>query len=215
VKAALESDLATATTLTTELMNATTSRTDVMTDLFDAAQQYTAERWLVGEATAADEFRVSRAIASAMQALPEPPPPPPHADSVLLMTISPERHHLGLDLVAMALAEDGWNVETGRHLELDNALERLRVGRFGLVGISSTYLSKAARSELTTIVAASHALGRPVIVGGNAFLRAPKLAVEINADVLAADAREAVVFARRLTATYRKSWWGGRRHAAL
>jgi MerR family transcriptional regulator, light-induced transcriptional regulator len=213
VAAALSGDLLTSAAIAMELMRIGRSRADVITDLFDAAQGYVAERWRQGEATAEHELLVSEAIATSMKALPEPSRPARQSGSAFLVTISPEAHDLGLDLVAAALTDDGWDVEIRPGVGISELVEHAQRGRFSLVGISSTYVTSQLNRQLAGAVAALHAVGKLVIAGGSAFRRAPELADQIGVDIVAVDAREAVVVARRLRSTDRRRWSGSRQAA--
>ena len=189
-----------------ELMRLSRSRADVIADLFDAAQGYVGDRWRLGEATAEDELLVSEAIATSMKALPEPPRPARTSGSALLVTLPLEAHDLGLDLAAAALADDGWDVEIRPGVGLSELVEHAQQGRFSLVGISSTYVTRQLDRQLAGVVGALHSIGKLVIAGGSAFTRAPELAAQIGVDIVAVDAREAVVLARRLRSADRRRW---------
>jgi methanogenic corrinoid protein MtbC1 len=192
------------TAIAMELMRVSRSRAEVIADLFDAAQGYVGERWHIGEATAEDELLVSEAIATSMKALPEPSPPPRQSGSALLVTMAPEAHDLGLDLLAAALSDDGWEVEIRPGVGLSELVEHAKQGRFTLVGISSTYVTNQLGRQLAGAVAGLHSIGKLVMAGGSAFLRAPELADHIGVDIVAVDAREAVVLARRLRSADRR-----------
>ncbi|HSS92909.1 MAG TPA: cobalamin B12-binding domain-containing protein [Candidatus Dormibacteraeota bacterium] len=205
VSAALTGDLATAITLALDFLARTGSRVTVITDLFNAAQLHIGDRWHVGEANVDDEYRVSAAIAAAMAALPEPVPehrvmPAPTA---LLTTMQPEEHDLGLHLVAAAFEDDGWLVEMAPGIDGVELLERAWRTRFDLIAISCTHDPGRARAPLSAAVLALHAVGVPVMLGGSAVARAPRLGEQIGADVVAGDVRLAIILARRLLGSRR------------
>ena len=189
----------------------TGSRAAVFTDLLAASQQQVADRWHVGTATSRDEYRISVAIASTMAVL----PPARHAPSsdtacALLATMAPERHDLGMRLVAMALEDDGWDVEVAPAIGLEELVDAVGRNRVDLVGLSSTYDHGGIRPQLASAVAALHAVNVPVILGGLACIRAPRLAEEVGADAMGEDARVAVILARRLRRMARQRLVGAR-----
>ncbi len=204
VNAALSGDRVTAITVALEFMARTNSRATVITDLFATAQLHIGDRWHVGEATAADEYRVSVAIAAAMAALPEPDQGRrvKPASTALLATLAPEEHDLGLRLVAAAFEDDGWNVEMTPGIDPVDLVERAWRTGFDLVAISCTYDPARARSHLGAAVQALHSVGIPVMVGGSALARAPRLGEQIGADAVAGDVRLAIILARRLLGSH-------------
>jgi methanogenic corrinoid protein MtbC1 len=204
-----------ASAVAVEFMAGVGSRLDVIADLFEPAQLHVADRWRHGEVTTSEEYRIYRAIATALTALPEPERHPfQPALSMLLVTISPEEHDLGLDLTAAVLSDDGWNVEVARRVSARQVAERVQQKHHGLVGISSTYVARHLRAPLAAAVAGIHAIGRQVILGGSALWRAPDLAAEIGADAAVTDARQALVVARHLTGTARRRWRAASRASA-
>ncbi len=174
------------------------SRTTVVVDLFDAAQQYIGQRWRVGMATAMDEYRVSQAIEAACEALPRLPALPGRAYTprALLVTVRSEQHNLGLHLVAMALSDDGWSVTVRTGIDATDIPQL--PWRPSLVAISATYNSGNLRPQLRALVREVSLRNIPVIVGGSAFIRTPNLAAEIGTELVAPDARVGVILARKL-----------------
>jgi methanogenic corrinoid protein MtbC1 len=191
-----------------EFMEVKNSRATVISDLFQGAQQQVADMWHVGFATAADEYRVSLAIEAAMAAL------PPVGSSIasgrgsriLLATLAPERHDLGLRLVSMALADDGWAVDFALATNPVELVGRAYEMGAGLVGISCTYVTRRTNAQLTGMARSLHEIGLPLMVGGAGFVRVPDLAVQIHADALAPEARSAVILARRVHVATRPAW---------
>ena len=205
VAAAMLGDVARATAIASDFMAATDSRTAVVTDLLGAAQLLVDRRWRVGEARSEDEFRVSQAIEAVVATLPPPAPPPEGlvAPQALLVTLRPEEHHLGLELAAVALADDGWDIDIRYGQDLGDLIETVAQGRFRIVVISSTYGAPENATRLTVAVRALQAMGKPVVVGGQAFARDRALAEVVGPDATAADPRTGAVLARR----YRSREW--------
>jgi methanogenic corrinoid protein MtbC1 len=208
VTAALAGDQAVATSLALDFMAEKGSRATVVTDLFQGAQLQIGERWHLGQATAADEYRVYAAIAAAMAALPVPAPS--HAfkarSVALLTTLSPERHDLGLTLLAAVLADDGWEVSVATGIETPELVTRALYFGANLACISLTFGSQRARANLGAAIRLLHSFGIPVMVGGLAFVRSPGLAEAIGADSSVADARSALILARRLRLAHGGLW---------
>ena len=199
VAAALADDVRGATAVALEFMAEKNSRATVIADLFHGAQLQVADSWHVGLASAADEFRIFTAIERAAAALPRPADVPARRGSVILLaTLGPEAHDLGVRLFAMALIDDGWNVDLVRQAEPVDLIVRADDVGAGLVGISSTFATRRTHLQLERAVRSVRARGLPVIVGGAAFVRAPGLAEQIGADAVAPEARFGVILARRL-----------------
>ena len=205
VSAAAAGDLAAAESIASRFFDEARSRTAVVTDLLGAAQLLIARRWRVGEARSEDEFRVSQAIERVARSLPPPEPTPPALvqPQAFLATLKPEEHHLGLDLAAIALADDGWQVETRYGLDLGDLVEEVTQGRYRVVVLASTYAAPENATRLTSAVRAMQTMGKPVIVGGQAFARDRRLGDVVGPDATAADPRTAAVVARR----YRSREW--------
>jgi len=199
VHAALAGEQADATAAAVTMTIQTQSRATVISDLFEAAQRLISARWQVGEATTDDEYRVSRTIAAAMPALPRfERPRLERASKALLVTIAPEEHDLGVELVAEAMRDEAWSVELWRSVDPTDLINGSWWFDFDLLGVSSTYRSDRLGTQLKGVVRSWRAAGKPVLVGGLTFRRFPTLAEEVGADAFAPDARSAVVMARHL-----------------
>jgi methanogenic corrinoid protein MtbC1 len=216
VTAATTHDLPAARALAAEYLSQTRSTTAVVTDLLSAAHEYVSRRWRFGKATAEDEHNVARAIAEVNDAVRRDGP---HAGSgapqALLATLDPEQHSLGLKLVATALIEDGWDAVMAVGIRRPDLVDAVSSGRFRAVLLSSTHLSNLGERILTSTVHSLMALGKPVIVGGQAFLRNPALAGEVGATAVAFDPRTAMVIARRFRVPEVRRRRGARARASL
>lgn len=196
VKSAIASDFARTTQLALSFLGVSGSRLGLYTDLFQAAQQYIEELWHVGRATVADEYRVYTAVENALAALPTAPDPQVAASPrILLATLEPEHHDLGLRLVAGALAEAGWRCDLRMRITGFDLVAIATRGRYSLVGVSATYLSSEGRARLAAVVASLQRLGIDVLAGGSAFVRSPLLAQNLGIEAVATDARFAVMHA--------------------
>src|SRR5256885_11984454 len=212
VHAALVGEQADATAAAVRMAIQAQSRATVITDLFEAAQRFISERWQLGEATTDDEYRVSRTIAAAMSALPRfEGPRVQRAPKALLVTIAPEEHDLGVELVAEAMQDEAWSVELWRSVDATDLINGSWWTDFDLLGVSSTYRSERLGTQLKGVVRSWSAAGKPVLVGGLTFWRFPTLAQEVGADAFAPDARSGVVIARHLRNRHQR--WSIQRNA--
>lgn len=206
VRAALARDFVHTTELALVFLDQTDSRTRLFNDLFHAAQQHIEERWHRGGATVNDEYAVYLAIEAALAALPDPPARdvPLGAPTILLGTLAPEEHDLGVRLLAASFADAGWNVDVRVGLDGVELVALAVRDKRRVVGISATFLSRRARAELAATVAALKAAGIHVLAGGAAFGRSPTLGQQLGVDLVATDARFAVLYANRLVRTVRR-----------
>lgn len=205
VASALARDPDGATALALTFFAQTGSRTRLFTDLFHAAQQHIEERWHVGEATVNDEYAVYIAIERALTAL---PPTPSHeaqsgAPLILLATVRPEEHDLGLRLLGACFAEAGWSTDLRLGIDGPDLIAAAARDNRRIVGISATFMSRRARAALAATVAGLKAAGIHVLGGGAAFNRSPLLGDDLGMDMVATDARLAVLYASRLVRTGR------------
>jgi len=200
VKAALDHDFNQTRELALMFLDQTDSRVRLFTDLFHAAQQHIEERWHVGEATVEDEYAVYLAIEGALAALPvlQPREADPAAPAILLATLSPEEHDLGLRLLAASFAEAGWTVDARVRVEGPDVVAAAARDMRRIVGISATFMSSRARATLAATVAGLKAAGMHVLGGGAAFNRSPVLGQQLGIDLVATDARFAVLYAGRI-----------------
>lgn len=205
VKAAVDGDFRHATDIALSFLDQTESRVLLFSDLFHAAQQHVEERWHVGQATVADEFAVYLAIEGALAAIPDPPAheADPAAPTIVLATLNPEEHDLGLRLLAASFAEAGWTVDLRVRVEGPELVAIAARDRRRIVGISATFMSSRARAALAATVAGLKGGGSRVLGGGAAFIRSPALGQQLGLDFVATDARFAVLYASHFTRSVR------------
>lgn len=178
------------------------SRVAVFADLLQVALQEIAERWYRGSVPAEREAGAAALVAAAVERLaPTPSPTPVAAGSRCALVLPPgEEHTLGLRMLSLALEDDGWTVPAVTAPDWPACLEALASGpRPRFVGVSAGCVR--SRSALAGAIRAIRARGIPVLVGGAAFARAPALWEQLGASGCGADARVAVVLARRYAAT--------------
>src|SRR5207245_1440402 len=142
------------------------SRVAVFADLVQPAQYEVGDLWYRGHIGIGDEHRAARVLERVVAMLPPTPARAPVGDGArCLLTVMPgEQHTLGLWMFALALEDDGWDVELVDHEcepeDLPGLVERVRPR---LVGVSAGYLPAAHR--LGQVVGAIRRQAVPVLVG--------------------------------------------------
>ncbi|HXM53849.1 MAG TPA: cobalamin B12-binding domain-containing protein [Candidatus Dormibacteraeota bacterium] len=183
--------------LATEHLRATGSRLAVFADILHPAQERLAELWYSSRVGHADEARAAGAVLAITRRLPPTPVPAPvpHGSGCILTALPTERHTLGLEMLRAALEDDGWAVDMVLGDELEGLLDHVGAFRPRFVGVTAGWLEAA--SPMAALIEAVHGLGVPVLVGGQAFNRAPDLWRRLEADGWGPDLRVALVLARR------------------
>ena len=118
----------------------------------------------------------------------------------LLVSMSGDSHHFGLDIIAALLREAGWSVTTQHALGAEEAARAVAEEWFSVVGVTvggKPFLDEAART-VESVRRASLNPQVAVMVGGHVFNRRPELVARVGADGTAPDGPTAVVLARRL-----------------
>lgn len=179
-------DPAAATDLVMDLLDSGASLGDIAQDVLLPAQTRVGELWERGEWSVAQEHAATAVTEAAVSAL-------------WVMTVrrqlkggprvavacaEGEWHNLPSRLAAALAAEAGADVTVlGPSMPADDLRRRLAVGDVDVLALSCTvpaHLLGAARC-----VAAAHAVGLPVVVGGQAFAGRERRARAIGADLLA------------------------------
>lgn len=191
-------DATTADDIAASYLEVTRSRLAVVCDLFHPAQYEVGELWYRGLLGVAEEHRATAIVSALAMALPPTPvdrPVKPGARCVL-SGIAGEQHVVGLQLLALALEDEGWLVDQLRPpIPRQELLRAVSEWRPDVVGLSAAYLPTAR--QITTAIAAVKRLAVPVIVGGPLFNRAPGLWRTVGADAHGSDARVATVLMRK------------------
>ena len=199
VAAMLAGDISEACTLADRFLARVGSRTAVVADLLQPAQYEVGELWYRGQIGIEAEHRAAAMLERVVISLPNTPARSrvPPGTRCLLTVLPGEQHTLGLGMFALALEDEGWDVELldsdCEAYDLPNLAERARPR---LVGISAGYVPAA--HGLAQVVKSIRDLGVPVLVGGAAFNRAGDLWQRVGASAYGADARIGAVLARRL-----------------
>lgn len=181
------------------VLAASGQRVAVFADLVQPAMTGLSDLWYRGRITVEDEAwavaalaELARSLAPTLTRSPVPP-----GSRIVLAGLGDEEHGIGMELLSMALADDGWDVDClGPRTPPGVLLERVAERWARVAGLSASYLP--APGTLVETIRALKARRIRVLVGGQAFNRAPGLWQRVGADRFGMDARAAVVMARRL-----------------
>ena len=199
VEALLAGDFPRAMSIALEAQDAAGSRVAVFVDLLQPAQYQIGDLWYRGSITVEDEHRATGVAQRVTEALPATPSanPVPAAARCLMAAMGDEQHVLGLRQLQLAFEDDGWPVvNLGARVQAGALVDEVRGTDPSLVCISAGYLPST--TPVRKAIAAVREVRIPVLVGGSAFNRSPALWRDLGADHHGADARVALVLARRL-----------------
>lgn len=174
------------------------SRLAVVSDLLHPAQYQIGELWYEGRLGVAEEHRATAIVSTIASALPPTPAARPvrRGARCILSGIAGERHVVGLQLLTLALQDEGWLVDQLQPpTPLPEILRAVSTWRPDVVGLSAAYLPTIR--QMTTAVAELRKLHVPVIVGGPLFNRAPGLWRTVGANAHGSDARVSTVLMRK------------------
>ncbi len=197
--ALLSGDATGAGEIASDFLEATGSRLAVISDLIHPAQYQVGELWYQGRVGMAEEHRATAIVITVAGRLAPTPvvrPVRPGA-CCILSGLARERHVVGLQLLALALEDEGWTVyQLAPPTPRGELLRAVAEWRPAVVGISASYLPTTR--EVSATIAAVRAMRVPVLVGGPFFNRAPDLWHSVGADAHGSDARVATVLMRKL-----------------
>lgn len=128
--------------------------------------------------------------------------PAPHRGRVVVTGVQGEAHHVGAQMVADALAMDGWDVENlGTNTPHGDVVRRVQDQRCSILAVSVMLVATLPElEELIRQVRRACGSDRPkIMVGGGAFHDRPDLWRLLGADGWAPDLEGAVRVARTLT----------------
>lgn len=176
------------------------SRVAVFADLLQPAQGRIGDLWYRGHLGIDDEHRAACTLERVVAMLPATPTSSPvlPGSRCLLSVMPGEQHTIGLSMFALALEDEGWQVELldsdCQPEDLPDLVERARPR---LLGLSAGCLPSAHR--MAQVIGAVRDSGVPVLVGGSAFNRTDDLWRRVGASACGPDPRIGAVLARRLT----------------
>ena len=179
-------DPAAATDLVMDLLESGASLSEIVRDVMGPAQTRVGELWERGEWSVAQEHTATAVTESAVSALwvMTTRRQLTGGPRVAVACAEGEWHALPSRMAAALAAERGANVTVlGPSMPADHLQRRLAIGDIDVLALSCTVptnLIGAARC-----VAAAHAVGLPVVVGGRAFAGLQQRAGAIGADLLA------------------------------
>jgi methanogenic corrinoid protein MtbC1 len=179
-------DPAAATDLVLDQLEAGASLSEIVQDVLAPAQTRVGELWERGEWSVAHEHTATAVTEAAVSALWVMTARRQLGDGprVALACAEGEWHSLPSRMAAALAAEAGADVTVlGPSMPADHLQQRLEAGDIDVLALSCTvpaHLVGAARC-----VAAGHAAGLPVVVGGRAFAGSQQRAAAIGADRLA------------------------------
>jgi len=120
--------------------------------------------------------------------------------NALLTCIPGEQHTLGIIMVGEFLLRDGWRVLVGAPWSESDLLTMVGTEWYDVIGFSVGSESRLPilKRDIRRLKSASRNPNVQFMVGGQVFCEYPDAAVDVGANAIAGDAREAPQIARRL-----------------
>lgn len=157
---------------------------DLVVDVLAPVQRAVGQRWLVGQASVADEHRATAALDSVLAAIELELPPTTRTSPVICVCAEGEWHAAAARMMALVMANQGWPVVfLGPSLPAADLGTLVRETDAAAVAVSTG--SVAALPGAARCVRAVAEAGRPVLVGGHAFQAVPTAAQAIGAPTFA------------------------------
>jgi methanogenic corrinoid protein MtbC1 len=162
---------------------------DLVVEVLAPVQREVGERWLVAEATVADEHRATAGLDGVLAAIELELPPSMRPGPVICVCAEGEWHAAAARMMALVMASRGWPVVfLGPSLPAADLAAVARETDAAAVAVSAGTV--AALPGVARCVRAVAEAGRPVLVGGHAFLAVPAAAQALGAPLFA-DPRDA------------------------
>ncbi|HEV3496084.1 MAG TPA: B12-binding domain-containing protein, partial [Actinomycetes bacterium] len=162
---------------------------DLVVEVLAPVQREVGRRWLVGEATVADEHRATAGLDSILAAVELDLPPSTRRGPVICVCAEGEWHAAAARMMALVMVSRGWPVVfLGPSLPAADLAAVARETDAAAVAVSAGTV--AALPGVARCVRAVSEAGRPVLVGGHAFLAVPAAAQALGAPLFA-DPRDA------------------------
>jgi MerR family transcriptional regulator, light-induced transcriptional regulator len=173
---------------------------DLYMQVFQPAMHEVGNLWESNQITVAEEHLATAITQSLMaQVYNDASPRAPHGHSLVATAIGGELHELGIRMVADFFELDGWDVYyLGVNVPQTDVISTIAHKKPHLLALSVTLNSHLlqARELIQAVRAAPAGAGLKILVGGQPFNRNGELHRTIGADLVAGDAREAVLRAR-------------------
>ncbi|EHQ51238.1 cobalamin B12-binding domain-containing protein [Ectothiorhodospira sp. PHS-1] len=186
-----------------ELLSRGMSYGEILQELFYPAMVDVGARWEDGEISVSMEHQATAMAYGILSSLYHDLPfPDIHRGHALVSPVSNEFHEMGAWMLATRMELDGWDItllggDTPREYLITTAVRQ----RPRFVALSVTLISNIHEARCT-IEYLRQALGRDsttrILVGGQAFLTAPRLAASLGADACLESCDAAVRWARTL-----------------
>jgi MerR family transcriptional regulator, light-induced transcriptional regulator len=117
----------------------------------------------------------------------------------VVCSVEGDQHFIGAQAVADFLSVDGWEVDfLGADIPTDHLIPFTKARGAHLVCVSCALGSLAPVAEKVVKELRKLSPAPKIIIGGAAFIQAPNLARQVNADAFTPDPQEAVTIARQL-----------------
>lgn len=202
LKALLQGDRDTASTLVLTAVENGVDIRDVYLHIFQAAQHEVGRLWQTDQITIAQEHFCTAATQMIMaQLYPQIFGAERNGRSMVLACIGSELHEMGARMVADFFEMDGWDTYyMGTDVEGDSLIGALLEKNADMFALSITMPEGLTQAErlIAQLRADSRTAQVPVLVGGGAFQSAPQAWRTLGADGFAADAQQALAVAKLL-----------------
>ena len=157
---------------------------DLVVDVLAPVQRDVGQRWLVGQASVADEHRATAALDSVLAAVELELPRPTRTSPVICVCAEGEWHAAAARMLALVMGSQGWPVMfLGPSLPAGDLASVARECDAAAVAVSAATV--AALPGVARCVKAVSAAGRPVLVGGHAFFAVPTAAAALGVPAFA------------------------------
>lgn len=186
LKAILEGDRRDALSVCFEAMSKGQPLVNIYEEIVQDALYEVGRLWQTNKITVADEHMASMVVQCVLaEVFAKTPLPAPARPGVVVASVQDEHHNFGPQMVADALTEAGWRVRyLGGNLPIRDLLRAIEKHQPEVICLSATMLSNITRAE-EAIRQIQQGFGSAtpwIVVGGQAFLRAPEFWKEAGAD---------------------------------
>lgn len=186
LKAILEGDRREALSVCFEAMSKGQPLIKIYEEIVQDALYEVGRLWQTNQITVADEHMASIVVQCVLaEVLAKTPLPAPVRPGVVVAAVQDEHHNFGAQMVADALTEVGWRVRyVGGNVPIRDMLRAVEKHQPEVICLSATMLSNITRAEeaIRQIQTTFGSATPWILVGGQAFVRAPEFWKEAGAD---------------------------------